>query len=116
MITIIKRLLLTISLFSFILCINEPISYFKVIKDPEIIYHRKINSEHKTNTFLSFSNSECYLHFTDMVIKYIFTENGDEDIYQIKYINRGNSDVCTIRQNLKILILFQMLLLMEQII
>ena len=33
-----------------------------------------------------------------MVIKYIFTEDGDEEIYQIKYINRGNYDICTIRQ------------------
>lgn len=100
MITFTKRLFLAISLFSFTLCINEPISHFKVIKDPEIISHRKINSEHKTNSFLSFANSECDLRFADMVIKYIFTENGDEDIYQIKYVNRGNSDVCTIRQNL----------------
>ena len=100
MITFTKRLLLAISLFSFTLCINEPISHFKVIKDPEIISHRKINPEHKTNSFLSFANSECDLRFADIVIKYIFTENGDEDIYQIKYVNRGNSDVCTIRQNL----------------
>ena len=96
----IKRFLIIITLFSVIFCVNEPISEIIEIPKPQIVSNYMINSRHKINSFLSLSDSKCDLRFAEMVIKYIFREDGDEIDYQIKYINRGSSDICIIRKNL----------------
>ena len=96
----IKRFVIIITLFSVIFCVNKPISEIIEIPKPQIVSSYMINSGHKINSFLSLSGSKCDLRFAEMVIKYIFHEDGDEIDYQIKYINQGSSDNCIIRKNL----------------
>ena len=95
----IKKLLIIFTLFPFILNINEPATHFLEIQNKEIISNKAINSENKINSFLSFANSECKLRFKEMVIKYVFREDGDEINIQVKYVNRGNLNICTIIKN-----------------
>ena len=96
----VKRLLIAILLLRFIFCVNELIDYHIERENTEIISDNLINLNHKTNSFLSFANSGCILYYSEMFIKYIFNEDGFSKNFQIKYVNRGDSDNCTITKNL----------------
>lgn len=97
----IKRLLIVISSLSFIFSRNEPVVYHIERENIGIISDNIINSNYKKNSYLSFSDySDCDLRYSEMVIKYIFNEDGYEKIYQIKYVNMGDSDKCIERANL----------------
>ena len=100
MISNVKRLIIAILLLRFIFCVNELIDYHIERENTEIISDNLINLNHKTNSFLSFANSGYILYYSEMFIKYIFNEDGFSKNYQIKYVNRGDSDNCTITENL----------------
>jgi hypothetical protein len=70
-------------------------------ENPEIISDIIINSNYRNNSFLNFASSGCDLYFVERVKKYIFSENGNEIIYQTKYLNKGNSENCTLVDNLQ---------------
>jgi hypothetical protein len=70
-------------------------------ENPEIISDKIINSNYKNNSFLSFTSSGCDLYFVERIKKYIFSENGNEISYQTKYINKGNSENCTLELSLQ---------------
>lgn len=93
-------LLVLISLFSFIFCINKPINRNILLENPEIIADNIINSNKRNNSFLSFATSGCILSFEDGIKKYIFYEKGWEISFQLKYKNEGNSDNCNCNRNL----------------
>lgn len=98
-----KKFLISFSFISFIFCANEPIIHNFEYEKPEnmpII----INSNIKKNYYyLNFANSGCNLYREEIVEKYIFSEEGDEQYFQEKYINKGNLDNCGIYWNLSTL-------------
>ena len=69
--------------------------------NPEIISDIIINSNYRNNSFLNFASSGCDLYFVERVKKYIFSENRNEIIYQTKYLNKGNSENCTLVDSLQ---------------
>lgn len=84
--------------FSFILSINtndNPRDDIPKLSKP--ITHTEIEVKPKKNKFLSLSSqeNECSLYLMEAVDKYIFTENGTENIYKAKYKNNGNSEKCS---------------------
>lgn len=96
-----KRLLIFITSFSFRFCVNEPFLHNLEWENPKYMSDIKINSINKNNSLLSTSNSKCDLYFVEKTKKYIFSEDGNEIIYQIKYINEGNSDKCLLQRYLQ---------------
>ena len=101
MIVNLKRLLIVISSFSFIFCANEPFLHNIEYENSKYIPDIIININNKNNSVLIFTNSECNLYFIEKTKKYIFSEDGNEIIYQIKYINEGNSDKCMLQRYLQ---------------
>ena len=96
-----KRLIIVSSLFSFIFCMNKLSNNIFEWENPEIISDIIINSNYRNNSFLNFASSGCDLYFVERVKKYIFSENGNEIIYQTKYLNKGNSENYTLVDNLQ---------------
>lgn len=97
-----KRLLILISSFSLIFGVNEPIHHsFECDDNTKYISDIITNSKNKKNSFLSSTDSKCDLYYLEKTKKYIFSEEGNEIIYQSKYINKGYSDNCTLKKNLQ---------------
>ena len=75
---------------------SAPKNIYYEWKNPENIENNIINSNNVNFSILSHGNNECYLSFVERVKKYIFTEEGDEINIQTKYLNKGNSNNCTL--------------------
>lgn len=89
-----KILLISIYLLPFSNSINKPIVEIMKKEKPEILSNNNINRNHNIISFLDLNKYGC--SFEDFYIKYIFIEEGYEKIYQIKYVNNGESNRCTI--------------------
>ena len=82
---------------------NQPIIHNFEYEKPEKM-PMPINSNiKKNNYYLNFENFGCNLYLVEKVEKYIFSEEGDENYFQKKYINKGNLDNCSINWNLSTL-------------
>ena len=100
MISNFKILLLEISIFPFIFCFCEPTNTYYELEKPEN-FEYNVNYFYNENfSFLSLANNGSDLSFVEGVIKYIFTEQGNEINIQTKYLNKGNWDKCTLQYNL----------------